>query len=54
MPGASEEQFVQGILSRIPPAPPNHQRITAANETGLWPDIDSANLEAGANRCAVA
>jgi glyoxylase-like metal-dependent hydrolase (beta-lactamase superfamily II)/rhodanese-related sulfurtransferase len=50
---ASEPQFVEEILSRIPPAPPNHHRIVTANETGRWGDIDPIALEAGANRCAV-
>lgn len=49
-----EKAFVDTLLTRIPPTPPNHQRIVALNEAGLWPDEDPANLEAGANRCAVA
>ena len=48
-----EEEFVQTILSRIPPAPPNHSRIVSANETGWSDDLDTIELEAGANRCAV-
>jgi glyoxylase-like metal-dependent hydrolase (beta-lactamase superfamily II) len=49
-----EEAFVSHVLARIPPAPPNHQRIVAQNEAGTLPDGDPAELEAGANRCAVA
>lgn len=50
----SEEQFVENILDRIPPTPPNHETIIARNETGDWPDEeDLVALEAGANRCAV-
>ena len=49
-----EEAFVSHVLARIPPAPPNHQRIVALNEAGTLPDGDPAELEAGANRCAVA
>lgn len=48
-----EEQFVGPILSRIPPAPPNYSRIVSANETGWSDDLDTLELEAGANRCAV-
>src|SRR2546428_10015626 len=47
-----EEAFVSHVLARIPPAPPNHQRIVALNEVGTLPDSDPAELEAGANRCA--
>ena len=49
----SEETFVSQILTRLPPTPPNHHRIVALNEAGTLPD-DPAELEAGANRCAVA
>jgi glyoxylase-like metal-dependent hydrolase (beta-lactamase superfamily II) len=49
-----EDAFVETVLTRIPPTPPNHQRIVELNEAGLWPDDDPTNLEAGANRCAVA
>ena len=45
--------FVSQLLARIPPTPPNHHRIVALNEAGTLPD-DSTELEAGANRCAVA
>jgi glyoxylase-like metal-dependent hydrolase (beta-lactamase superfamily II) len=50
----SENQFVETILSRIPPTPPNHHRIVELNEVGLFPVDAPTNLEAGANRCAVA
>jgi len=49
----TEEAFVSQILTRLPPTPPNHHRIVALNEAGTLPD-DSTELEAGANRCAVA
>ena len=48
-----EEAFVRHVLARIPPAPPNHHRIVALNEAGTLPD-NATELEAGANRCAVA
>jgi glyoxylase-like metal-dependent hydrolase (beta-lactamase superfamily II)/rhodanese-related sulfurtransferase len=50
---AAEEMFVSQILTRLPPTPPNHHRIVALNEAGTLPD-DPTELEAGANRCAVA
>src|SRR5256885_14937703 len=49
----TEEGFVTLILTRLPPTPPNHHRIVALNEAGTLPD-DPTELEAGANRCAVA
>jgi hypothetical protein len=45
--------FVEAVLARIPPSPPNHSRIIELNERGELPDHPS-ELEAGANRCAVA
>jgi len=49
----TEETFVSQILTRLPQTPPNHHRIVALNEAGTLPD-DPTELEAGANRCAVA
>jgi len=51
---AGEAEFVEAILARIPPTPPNHHRIVALNESGTPPEGDPTELEAGANRCAVA
>ena len=48
---ASEEHFVNGILSRLPPTPPNFLKVIQLNEAGTFPP-DPAELEAGANRCA--
>jgi glyoxylase-like metal-dependent hydrolase (beta-lactamase superfamily II) len=48
-----EAAFVQTILSRIPPTPPNHHQIVAMNEAGILPEGALTDLEAGANRCAV-
>jgi glyoxylase-like metal-dependent hydrolase (beta-lactamase superfamily II) len=53
MLGLLEEAFLDAILARIPPTPPNHARIVALNEAGEMPDGDPTDLEAGANRCAV-
>jgi glyoxylase-like metal-dependent hydrolase (beta-lactamase superfamily II)/rhodanese-related sulfurtransferase len=49
-----EETFVDTLLARIPPTPPNHHRIVELNEAGVLPEGDPTDLEAGANRCAVA
>jgi glyoxylase-like metal-dependent hydrolase (beta-lactamase superfamily II) len=50
----SESRFVDEILDRVPPTPPNHDTIIIINETGEWPAPDQiVDLEAGANRCAV-
>ncbi len=48
-----EETFVDTLLARIPPTPPNHIRIIELNEAGASVD-NPIELEAGANRCAIA
>jgi glyoxylase-like metal-dependent hydrolase (beta-lactamase superfamily II) len=48
-----EAAFVQAVLARIPPNPPNHLRIVKFNERGELPG-EPSELEAGANRCAIA
>ncbi len=48
-----EVAFVHAVLARIPPNPPNHSRIVEFNERGELPG-DPSELEAGANRCAIA
>jgi glyoxylase-like metal-dependent hydrolase (beta-lactamase superfamily II) len=50
---ASEAEFVERILARIPPTPPNYLRIVECNESGSLPEMDPTDIEAGANRCAV-
>lgn len=50
---ADEATFVERILARLPETPANHRQIIALNEAGTLPD-DPTELEAGANRCAVA
>ena len=47
------DSFVEAILARIPSTPPNHIQIVELNERGELPD-DTSELEAGANRCAIA
>jgi hypothetical protein len=49
-----EDDFVGLLLSRIPPTPPNHAAIVGLNESGEVPAGDVTDLEAGANRCAIA
>ncbi len=49
----NQEAFVEAVLTRIPPTPPNHAKIVELNERGELPD-DPTELEAGANRCAIA
>lgn len=49
-----EAEFVETLLARIPAAPPNHHTIVALNRAGALPAGDLSELEAGANRCAVA
>ena len=51
---APHTKFVEHILARIPPTPPNYDRIVRLNEQGTFPEEDVTNLEAGANRCAIA
>jgi glyoxylase-like metal-dependent hydrolase (beta-lactamase superfamily II)/rhodanese-related sulfurtransferase len=50
----SEEAFIDRVVSRLPPTPPNFARIVELNELGNIPDQDVIELEAGANRCSVA
>jgi glyoxylase-like metal-dependent hydrolase (beta-lactamase superfamily II)/rhodanese-related sulfurtransferase len=51
---ASEAAFVDRVVSRLPPTPPNFARIVELNERGDLRTGDTTDLEAGANRCAVA
>jgi len=50
---ATQTVFVETLLKRLPPTPPNYERIVTLNEAGLVPDHDVTELEAGANRCAL-
>ena len=50
----NEDQFVKYTTSRIPPTPPNYQTIVALNKQGSYEGHNPADLEAGANRCAIA
>jgi glyoxylase-like metal-dependent hydrolase (beta-lactamase superfamily II)/rhodanese-related sulfurtransferase len=48
-----KRSFVDKVLARIPPTPPNHLEIVAFNEAGEMPADHPTVLEAGANRCAI-
>ena len=48
----SESEFVDALVARIPPVPPNHERIIELNEAGRLIE-NPIELEAGANNCAV-
>ncbi len=48
----SESEFVETLVARIPPVPPNHERIIELNEEGRLIE-EPIELEAGANNCAV-
>ncbi len=50
---ATQTVFVESLVQRLPPTPPNYERITRLNESGLLPDHELTELEAGANRCAI-
>ena len=49
----TEEGFINLILDKIPPSPPNYLAIVEKNLAGNFSDSDSVELEAGANRCAI-
>lgn len=49
----SKEEFIATSLSRIPPTPPNYLTIATLNKQGQYQGYNPAELEAGANRCAV-
>ena len=49
----NEGEFVDYTLSRIPPMPPNFLTIAGLNKQGSFEGYDPADLEAGANRCAI-
>ena len=47
-----ESEFVETLVSRIPPTPPHHEHIIELNEAGHLVD-NPIELEAGANNCAI-
>jgi glyoxylase-like metal-dependent hydrolase (beta-lactamase superfamily II)/rhodanese-related sulfurtransferase len=50
--GLSESEFVETLVTRIPPVPPNHYRIIELNQAGRVSE-NPIGLEAGANNCAI-
>jgi glyoxylase-like metal-dependent hydrolase (beta-lactamase superfamily II)/rhodanese-related sulfurtransferase len=48
----SESEFVEILVSRIPPVPPNHERIIELNQVGSLIK-NPVELEAGANNCGI-
>ncbi len=51
---AGHDTFVRTILQHIPATPLNYELVTRFNEKGVLPEDNVTDLEAGANRCAVA
>jgi len=50
---SAEQDFVNTLLQKIPPTPANYLSIVERNLTGDFSDINTNDLEAGANRCAI-
>jgi len=50
---ATREVFIEQIMMRLPPTPPNYRQVVTFNEMGLLPESGVTDLEAGANRCAI-
>ena len=50
---ATREVFIEQIMMRLPPTPPNYRQVVKFNEMGLLPESGVTDLEAGANRCAI-
>lgn len=48
-----KETFVETTLSKLPPTPPNYLTIATINRNGDYTGYSLADLEAGANRCAI-
>ena len=49
----NEAEFINFTMSRIPPTPPNYLTIATLNKQGNYEGYTPADLEAGANRCAI-
>ena len=49
-----EKQFINEVLKKIPPTPPNYLTIAALNKKGSYDGHQPADLEAGGNHCAIA
>jgi hypothetical protein len=52
--GYPKSDFIDTIIAKTPPTPPNYMAIVERNITGDYVDEGEAlDLEAGANRCAI-
>jgi glyoxylase-like metal-dependent hydrolase (beta-lactamase superfamily II)/rhodanese-related sulfurtransferase len=49
----NKEAFVNAIIGKLPPPPPNYLTIVEKNLAGDFSDINPIDLEAGANHCAI-
>jgi len=49
----TEQDFVNTLLQKIPPTPPNYLIIVEKNLSGNFSGMDLSDLEAGSNRCAI-
>jgi glyoxylase-like metal-dependent hydrolase (beta-lactamase superfamily II)/rhodanese-related sulfurtransferase len=49
----TEAQFVDHVLSKVPPTPPNYLTIAGLNKKGSYEGQDLPELEAGGNHCAI-
>lgn len=49
----SQQELIQTIIRNSPPTPANHLRIIEKNILGEYESENVADLEAGANRCAI-
>ena len=48
-----ETEFVETIISKLPPTPPNYLTISEINKLGNYEGHNLLELEAGTNRCAI-
>lgn len=49
----SKQEFIETIVSKLPPTPPNYLTISEINKIGNYEGFVLSELEAGANRCAI-
>ena len=49
----TKDVFISSTLANLPDAPPNYLTIAEINKSGDTKDYVFADLEAGANHCAV-
>jgi glyoxylase-like metal-dependent hydrolase (beta-lactamase superfamily II)/rhodanese-related sulfurtransferase len=49
-----EKEFIDNVLTKIPPTPSNYLTIASLNKKGSYDGHQPADLEAGGNHCAIA